>query len=203
MEWQGFPGFAWMSGMFKLPTCDYCDDVFAELADITFMDAWLPEYSNDSAGTSIVISRSAMAEKLLVKSNMAPCLTVMKELSISKVIESQQFVVKNKRVLLSHRLWVAARYDRQAPPKRVSPVRPSLLQYMLIRNAEKIRLCSYAALRKQKESGEPGLAIFDQEMASALNQRKWLYRMVPTNIRNGLLRRLSALKGRLGIRRNK
>lgn len=30
--------------------CNYCDDVFAECADVTCMDAWLPEYSQDHRG---------------------------------------------------------------------------------------------------------------------------------------------------------
>ena len=43
---------------FKLNPCNYCDDVFAELADVVFMDAWLPKYSKDPLGHSLVINRN-------------------------------------------------------------------------------------------------------------------------------------------------
>lgn len=42
---------------FGLDACRYCDDVFAEYADVVFMDAWLPEYRNEKLGTSIVLLR--------------------------------------------------------------------------------------------------------------------------------------------------
>ena len=191
--WSDFCGLAWMSGMFKLPSCDFCDDVFAELADISFMDAWLPEYAQESAGTSIVITRSAMAQDIVVRCGIDSGACSLVPLPVSKVIESQQFVLYNKRDLLSRRLWVAARGGRPVPRKRVGAVRPNLLDYGLISNAEKVRKHSQVALRKQRESGQPGLAVFLREIEKPMSQRRWLYRMRPVNMRNGLRRRFLAL----------
>lgn len=38
--------------------CDFCDDVFAETADIALGDAWLPEYVQDGNGTNVVVTRN-------------------------------------------------------------------------------------------------------------------------------------------------
>jgi coenzyme F420-reducing hydrogenase beta subunit len=57
----------WGWGFFKHKACDYCDDVAGELADVTFGDAWLDKYVNDSLGTNVVVSRSDIFDKLLIK----------------------------------------------------------------------------------------------------------------------------------------
>jgi len=45
--------------------CTLCCDGASELADISFGDAWAPEFSNDKNGTSAIISRTPKGEKLL------------------------------------------------------------------------------------------------------------------------------------------
>jgi len=45
--------------------CTLCCDGSCELADISFGDAWCPEFSNDKNGTSAIISRTPKAEELL------------------------------------------------------------------------------------------------------------------------------------------
>lgn len=47
--------------------CLLCCDQSSELADLSFGDAWLPKFSNDRFGTSIVISRTQIGEDLLLK----------------------------------------------------------------------------------------------------------------------------------------
>lgn len=48
--------------------CLVCGDLFSEGADISLGDAWLPEIKKkDSIGTSIIISRSKIAEEILLK----------------------------------------------------------------------------------------------------------------------------------------
>ena len=39
--------------------------MFGELADVTFMDAWLPEYIKEYRGTSLIISRIPLVKELL------------------------------------------------------------------------------------------------------------------------------------------
>lgn len=45
--------------------CTLCCDGACELADISFGDAWLPEFSDDKIGTSVVISRTRKGEEIL------------------------------------------------------------------------------------------------------------------------------------------
>ena len=47
--------------------CFLCCDGSAELADISCGDAWLPEFAGDSAGTSVIVSRTAQGEDILQK----------------------------------------------------------------------------------------------------------------------------------------
>lgn len=57
---------AWnMMTYFYSRRCMLCCDQNAELADISFGDAWLPELLNDKIGKSIVISRNKMSEEIL------------------------------------------------------------------------------------------------------------------------------------------
>ncbi len=46
------------SSFFYPMRCLMCSDAFAELADISFGDAWLPEYKGDGMGISILIART-------------------------------------------------------------------------------------------------------------------------------------------------
>lgn len=57
-------GFAFLNKLFVNPACNICHDIFAEYADIVFMDAWLNEYKDSKEGTSICITRSEMAASL-------------------------------------------------------------------------------------------------------------------------------------------
>lgn len=58
-------GDMWGTGMFKAKACDFCTDVLTELADISLGDAWLPEFRNDGAGNSVVVTRTAMADMII------------------------------------------------------------------------------------------------------------------------------------------
>src|SRR5699024_11089909 len=58
-------GDMWGTGYFKNNACDFCDDVVAELADISLGDAWIDPYKKDGRGTNIIITRSKLAEKII------------------------------------------------------------------------------------------------------------------------------------------
>lgn len=118
--WNEGVSEAWVNRWFTPNVCNYCDDIFAELADVTFMDAWLPEYSKDSMGTNLVLVRSSEIlafiqegmEKKEINANKIP---------IKKLIESQAGVLSLKRNQLSYRLYIALKEGQKAPEKRVPP----------------------------------------------------------------------------------
>ncbi len=114
---QELPFHLWHYHYFKQNACNFCDDVFGELADITFMDAWLPEYINDYRGTSLIISRTPLALKLL--KNSQEC--TLKEINVNKLIESQIGVIQKKRTLLKGKLYKIKSSNSFYPEKRVKP----------------------------------------------------------------------------------
>lgn len=111
---------AWTNRWFTPEACNYCDDVFAECADITCMDAWLPEYSADYRGTSLMLVRSPLVQELIEQGHGIN----IKPISIERVMQSQAGVVAVKRHQLAYRLYLNERQGHTAPVKRVAPARP-------------------------------------------------------------------------------
>lgn len=108
---------AWTNRWFTPGACNYCDDVFAECADVTCMDAWLPEYSRDSRGTSLLLVRSPAVREVLERRQGVR----LNPIPVERVVQSQSGVVAVKRQHLAYRLYL----DREGvPEKRVAPARP-------------------------------------------------------------------------------
>lgn len=76
---------------FSPPRCFVCYDHTSELADVSFGDAWLPEFSNDKIGQSVVISRTMAGEMLLLKAKASKKVK-LNEVSALKVAVSQGMV---------------------------------------------------------------------------------------------------------------
>lgn len=118
--WSQGVGEAWGLGWFSPNACLYCDDVFAETADLVCMDAWLPEYEHDHRGTSLIVVRSEMAESV-IRSGVDSGALSAKPVSTDDVVQSQRSVVEHKRDALAHRLWIAQQDGVLVPKKRVEP----------------------------------------------------------------------------------
>jgi coenzyme F420-reducing hydrogenase beta subunit len=116
--WEDGISEAWVNRWFTPNACNYCDDVFAELADIAVMDAWLPEYSMDSRGANLVLVRSPEILALIQEGMEKEEINVSK-IPIEKVIISQAGVLNLKRNQLSNRLYMALQDRQKAPEKRV------------------------------------------------------------------------------------
>jgi len=65
-DWWHLADGDWGAGFFQNSACNFCDDVVAETADISFGDAWIEPYSSDGKGTNVVIIRSPALEKIMV-----------------------------------------------------------------------------------------------------------------------------------------
>lgn len=87
----------WMSDMFKLSSCFDCSDLYAEAADIVFMDAWLPEYSQIPHGHSFVLSRSRFLTDLLLLDGQSS----VKEISVDAILRSQLLQYEQKQLCQS------------------------------------------------------------------------------------------------------
>lgn len=110
-------GTTYAHGFFKNPACEFCDDVTAELADISFGDAWLPDYLKQ--GTSLVIVRNPEIQEL-VQDGIARTSLQLKEISALDAEVSQAGGLRDRREGLSYRLAMKDHAGLWAPKKRVA-----------------------------------------------------------------------------------
>jgi len=107
----------WNDGYFQVNACNYCDDVFAEVADAVFMDAWLPQYVRDTRGHSLLVVRHRNLLPLLTEGvDTGSC--YLESLPIALITESQRGVIENKRTMLRGRLFAAGRHRKSVPITR-------------------------------------------------------------------------------------
>jgi coenzyme F420-reducing hydrogenase beta subunit len=114
-------GDLWGPGYFKHNACDYCDDVTAELSDISLGDAWIQPYQNDWKGHSIIITRSKIAEDL-INDGIINNEIILENITVNKIIKSQQSNFNHRRKGLSYRLYWQK--NKITPMKRIKPERP-------------------------------------------------------------------------------
>lgn len=120
--WSEGLGEALFQNWFTPNPCFYCDDIFAETADAVFMDAWLPEYSGDYRGTSIVVTRSRLADAV-VRTGLETGDTQLKPCTPDEALRSQASTLEFKCAGLSHRLALAREAALHTPVKRVAPLK--------------------------------------------------------------------------------
>jgi len=97
-------GEAWLNRWFTLNACNYCDDIFSECADITFMDAWLPEYWSDPRGTNFILVRTPQLQQMLEEAEVSKKISI-KKIPVNEIIRSQIDVINMKRSFLALRLF--------------------------------------------------------------------------------------------------
>lgn len=113
-------GTNWGHGFFKYKACDFCDDVLGETADVSFGDAWLPDFETDHRGTNVVIVRNRFIQELLILGRQAGAVH-LEDLSRSDVIRSQDAGFRHRRDGLAYRLHLADQAGVWRPRKRIEP----------------------------------------------------------------------------------
>jgi len=111
-------GSNWGVGFFKYSACEYCDDVFAETADVAVGDAWLPEFTADNGGNSIVLVRSVELGKL-IRDGVNSGRLCLESCSADAMAESQAGGLRHRRDGLSYRLYLKEEDGIWVPKKRV------------------------------------------------------------------------------------
>ena len=115
----GLFGYLWINEVGGLHSCRFCDDVFAELADATFMDAWLPRYNADRRGTNLVISRNERISDILTPLfDTGRCEGA--RIAPEKIEQSQLDVLHRRRDLLAARCRLAEETLGYVPNKRLA-----------------------------------------------------------------------------------
>ncbi len=89
-------GRLWSNCYFEPNPCRHCDDVFAENADIAFMDAWLDPYRRDPRGANFVLSRRAALTDALRKGRDRGELS-LNNVPVEDLVLSQRAVLARKR----------------------------------------------------------------------------------------------------------
>jgi len=89
----------WNCRLFTTNACNYCNDIFGIKADISLMDAWLPEYISDWKGNNIVISRNVLLSNLLQEFKELNEIN-LKNISLDDVLRSQEYAINKKNKLL-------------------------------------------------------------------------------------------------------
>jgi coenzyme F420-reducing hydrogenase beta subunit len=122
--WRSAPvrtlvGGNWGHSAFQPEACNFCDDVVGETADVSFGDAWLPQFTSDPRGTNIVVSRSLIADELFDEGHRRGEITVLPA-SPDEAIASQAGGFRHRRGGLSVRLADDTAAGLSVPRKRVS-----------------------------------------------------------------------------------
>jgi len=103
----------------SLHSCDCCDDMFAECADVTFMDAWNLRYRKEPRGTNLWISRNNLVNDLIT-AGVNDGSILVDNISVDEVITAQN-TLRWKREVLKYRLLLLEKKGEIFPRKRVLP----------------------------------------------------------------------------------
>jgi len=141
---------AWAHDYFKPSPCYFCDDIFAETADIVFMDAWLPQYTPDHRGHSLVINRQE-SFKSIWEMALGTSETNIEPVDIETVIRSQQGVLSTKREGLQFRLLLARKAGKKMLCKRVLPANSgNIILRRLWRLKQELSSLTYSVWREEQ-----------------------------------------------------
>ncbi len=103
-ETKNLLGWNWWMNYFKYNACDYCDDIYAEVADLTIWDAWIKAYTKDDKWNNICISRNKTIDGILQEwiqnNNLALDL-----ISYEQILESQYWGIRHKINGTKYRLF--------------------------------------------------------------------------------------------------
>jgi coenzyme F420-reducing hydrogenase beta subunit len=117
-DWFHLAEGDWGSGFFQNGACNFCDDVVAETADISFGDAWVEPYSQDGRGTNVVLVRSPTLQQI-VSEGIADQRLELEAVDADFVRRTQAAGFRQRREGLAYRLtWPRTGLQ---PRKRVRP----------------------------------------------------------------------------------
>lgn len=169
-------GGNWGHAAFQPEACNFCDDIFAETADVSFGDAWLPQYTDDWRGTNIVISREASIDEILERGKESGVIA-LESVGAEEIAKSQAGNFRHRRVGLAVRLADDIELGLRVPKKRVDPGYEDVdgKRLKIIRMRRQLSQLSFAAYRSAKK--EHDLNIYLQIMEEGIRQ----YRLLETS----------------------
>jgi coenzyme F420 hydrogenase subunit beta len=142
----------WGLGVFQPEGCNFCDDIFADSADIVFGDAWLPQYVSEWQGTNVVIARNEELLEIIQNSRKNGKID-LNEIPLELVIQSQSGNFRHRRDGLKVRLEDDKRLNLKIPVRRVAPGYSNLPKHRinLIRSRRRLSRMSFIYFAKAKK----------------------------------------------------
>lgn len=110
-------------------SCILCPDGTAELSDISFGDAWLPQFQDDEIGRSVIIVRTNKGKQLIERMSNQKVIDVETIESITAV-ESQKRMLNSKKRNLRARIAVSKSLFGHAPYENLRLMRPHIISYI-------------------------------------------------------------------------
>ena len=136
------------SYLFMPKRCIFCPDHTAELADISFGDAWLNEIKKlDSQGTSMIISRTARGDKILSEAVRTGFIDVS-ESSVGAVIRSQGLQLNFHKLSFATRLRLSRVLGMKTPLVNVEAINEKSVFTVLFSASLVITQITYRILKK-------------------------------------------------------
>jgi coenzyme F420-reducing hydrogenase beta subunit len=136
-DWWHLVDGDWGAGFFQNSACDFCDDVVAETADISFGDAWVEPYASDGRGVNVVIVRSVLIRSMLERA-ISEGRVMLAEVDADFVVRTQAAGLRHRREGLAYRLALRLKHRRLIQPrKRVEPDRALPLRRRLVYRARR------------------------------------------------------------------
>jgi coenzyme F420-reducing hydrogenase beta subunit len=117
-DWTEMADGDWSAGFFQNSACNFCDDVVAEVADVSLGDAWVEPYSSDGRGTNVVIVRSSRIHQL-IEAGIAAKHLELRSVDADFVERTQAGGFRQRREGLAYRLCFSR--PQIKPRKRVQP----------------------------------------------------------------------------------
>lgn len=111
---------SWGYGAFQPEACNFCDDIFAETADVALGDAWLPQYKADWRGTNVAIVRDPTISAILDDAKNAGQIQT-ERITLEEAAASQSGNFRHRRTGLRVRLADDVKAGLSVPKKRVAP----------------------------------------------------------------------------------
>lgn len=113
-------GSLWGHATFQLNACNFCDDIYAETADVVLGDAWLPKYEADSRGANVVVVRHDRFAEIL-RNGAEQGQLVLDPLGADAVAKAQAGNYRHRHQGLAVRLADDIKAGEWVPQKRINP----------------------------------------------------------------------------------
>lgn len=168
-------GGNWGHATMQLEACDYCDDIFAETADVVLGDAWLPKFDRVWQGTNIVVVREKTISAIFERHKSTGELH-LEPLGIDELAESQGGNFRHRWDGLSVRLADDLLAGKKRPVKRILAGSRSVdpRRVAIVRHRQRMASASHVAFSEAKSKNS--LQHFLRVMAPLAAQMNLLYR---------------------------